>query len=81
MAKANFTLRLAGCDITDVQGCRSKLIDVLNDPEFENFVRGFDATLAAASGAPAPRGGEIGISCHADSGGGWGCRAEGRWTF
>jgi len=81
MSKANFMLRIPGCDITDVDGCRNKLIDVFNDPEFETFVRGLDTTLAAAGAAPAPRGGEISAGCHAENGGNWGCHAEGTWHF
>lgn len=81
MAKANFTLRIPGCDITDIDGCRSKLIDVINDSEFANFVGGFNATLAAAGGAPAPRGGEVEVGCRADSGGGWSCEGKGTWRF
>ena len=76
MAKTSFMLRIPGCDIGDVEDCRNRVIGIINDPEFETFVRGVELNRVAAGGAPAPRGGDASVSCRADSNGGWSC--EGR---
>ena len=76
MAKTSFLLRIPGCDIGDIDDCRKRVIGVINDTEFETFVRGVELNRVAAGGAPAPRGGEGRIDCRVDSHGGWSC--EGR---
>ncbi|WP_034161054.1 hypothetical protein [Sphingomonas sp. ERG5] len=81
MAKSNFMFRVPGCDIQDVDGCRNKLIDIFRDPEFDTFVRSFQANLATASTAPAPRGGEASLSGKADSNGGWSVEGKISITF
>jgi hypothetical protein len=78
MAKTTFTLRVPGLDVTDVEGCRNTLIGIIGDPEFETYVRGFELSRVSLGGAtPVPRGGEIGMGCHIESGGGWGCDVHG----
>jgi len=79
MAKTVLEFRVPDCDIGDVDMCRNRMIDVIRDPEFESFIRGLELNRVVAGGAPTPRGGEGSISCHAESGGGWGC--EGRVSF
>lgn len=82
MAKTTFTLRVPGLDITDVEGCRNKLIGIIGTPEFETYVRNFELSRVSLGGAaPTPRGGEVSIGCHADSGGGWGCQIGGSIRF
>ncbi len=82
MAKTTFTLRVPGFDVTDVEGCRNKLIGIIGTPEFEGYVQGFELSrVTLGSAAPAPRGGEASIGCHAESGGGWGCEFGGTIRF
>lgn len=73
MAKTSFMLRIPGCEITDIDACRNKAIGVINDAEFENFLRGLEINRLAAVDAPKPRGGEASVGCRAESGGGWSC--------
>lgn len=76
MAKNTFEFRIPDCDIDYPARCRDKLIGIINEEEFETFIRGVELTRVASGGSPAPRGGEASVSCHAESGGGWGCKGE-----
>jgi hypothetical protein len=79
MATTTFNFRIPDCDLGNIEDCRSRALGVINDAEFDDFVRGLELNRVAATGAPAPRGGEGSVSCRADSGGGWSC--EGRVGF
>lgn len=80
----NFECRLAckdPIDIGDVEAARAALIGIINDPGFDVMFQDMVDASAVARGAPQPRGGEIGASCHADFSGKGGCEISGRWTF
>jgi hypothetical protein len=73
MAKTSFSFLIPGCDITDIESCRTRALGVINDAAFDDFVRGLEINRVAAGGAPAPRGGEASVGCRAESGGNWSC--------
>ena len=78
--------RFDDIDLTNILGCRSRMIEIVNDREFETLVRDLAVTGNAVKGGPTPRGsGECGISGSAHggghSGGGWGVEGGCRWRF
>lgn len=68
-------------DVSNAALCRQAILDVVNDPAFENALNDLRTTAATARGGPTPRGGEVNFDCRADSHGNVECRVGGsvRW--
>ena len=80
----NFECKLAckdPIDIGDVEAARATLIGIIKDPGFEVMFADLVDASATARGAPTPRGGEIGFSCHSDFSGKGECQVGGSWRF
>lgn len=68
-------------DLSDVASARAVLIGMVNDDGFKVALEDLGVTMNTLRGGPAPRGGEVGGSCHVDTHGGGGCEVHGSWRF
>lgn len=74
--------RFDDIDLTDISACRTRMIEIVNDREFERLVADLAVTGEAVKGGPTPRGrGECGINGSAHSGGGWSVGGGCSWRF
>ena len=63
-------------EIADPAVCRAAVIAAINDETTQTVISDLEVASRSAQSGPAPRGGEAGMSCHADSHGGWGCEGH-----
>ncbi|MCW4461015.1 hypothetical protein OK349_04795 [Sphingomonas sp. BT-65] len=74
--------RFEDADLTDIPACRSRMIEIVNDRNFEQLVNDLAVTSKAVKGGPTPRGGgECGAHVSGNSGGGWSVGGGCSWRF
>ncbi|HAS6638104.1 hypothetical protein AABD46_19200 [Vibrio parahaemolyticus] len=74
------TFPIGDCDLTDVEGVKSRIIDVIDSPDFGGCFGDLDVQVRTLQAGPTPRG-EGSVSCKADSSGKVSCEGKVSWKF